>query len=289
MLLLLLLCLLGLSASAENLIRIALPDQATYKLAFSYDDNAVPANLKFFRKVQASGTLQIAKTESGYKLTIVFNQHYEAVEGMAAGSDLRGTSLIYLLTSDGKVTGVEGADEFLVRANADLQRQSDSAAAQARYKQLVYLRHNCDWIATALAGRPLERGLAWEQTVPAGGHPLALRPLPAKLQVLGPVKCGLGNCIEVEGTYQDNVTEEKSAVLQGVNIAWDVGRFRLQVHPKTGLVAKMSRYITSTVDAKKGPGGGAAKKRSIVTELSLTDETLPAPKPVRPTIIGSSQ
>ncbi len=288
MLLLLLLCLFWLPASAENLLRIALPDQATYKLEFTYSDNAVPVNPKVFRKVQASGTLQVAKAEGGHRLTIVFNHHYEAVEGMAAGSDLSGVPLTYLLTSDGVVTGVEGADAFLVRANADLQRQSAAAAAQSRYKQLVYLRHGCDWIATALAGRPLERGLAWEQTVPAGGHPLALRPLPARLQVLGPVKCGLGNCIEIEGTYQDNVTEEKSAFLEGVTTAWDAGRFRMQVQPQTGLVAKMSRYITSSIEAKAGSGSGAAKKRSIVTEISLTDESLPLPKPVRPTIIGSS-
>jgi hypothetical protein len=277
-------------------IQFALPDSAQYLMSLSASHESRAGQRKASRKVQLTARVEISKSGDGHRISITYLTHYENVTGMPAGGDLRGLNVTYEIDSIGKVTQAYGLDEIVKRQIASIGLPPAIASKVAALQKKM-LSEQCELVAASLIGKPNRAGMRWKELQIAQGMGVIPKPVTRELTSIGPMTCGLGECLAVEGTYQYNSAEDVAHTLQAVfdatgkepvtasqvNSSWDSARFRILVHPETGIIAGYQENVAGSTVVKTGTQT-AKEERFRKIEFTLRNENLEQ-RPLKATIV----
>jgi hypothetical protein len=295
--------LAALPLTAENRIQFQLPDQGAYRMTVTTKEEAKSNGKPSSRTTRLEAKVAISRQESGgHRLQIDYLAHYEQVDNQIPSADLRGVSLTYEIAADGSITRAEGLEDLIRRTNSGVQRVAPSLAPETARAQFLFLQQHCELLAAYWAGKVLDPGHEWNDTRPRFAGGLTPRPLTQNLRVVRPVPCGLGDCLEIEGTYQNNITDDARRLIHAiiddnppdsklpvgglVNSAWETGRVNYYLHPPTGLLARIALYTTSFTEVLSGSKVNR-EESTRSSELILDDINRARRAPLKVGIVGS--
>lgn len=284
-----------LPALATETVQFSLPERAQYLLTLGSTQESRAGQRKTSRVVQMTARVEVSKSDNGHRISITYLTHYENVSGTPPAGDMRGLKVVYEVSPIGKVINVEGLDEVVKRSTASMALPA-SIVAKAVQVQKKALAEQCELIATSLFGKPTRPGMQWKELQIAKGMGFTPKPVTRDMKSIGAMTCGLGECFAVEGTYQYNSAEEAARNLEAIfeatgvepvlpsqiDSSWDTARFRILVHPETGLVAGYQENVIGATVVRTGTQT-VKEERSRKVEFTLRNENLEQ-RPLKATI-----